>query len=33
MNKPFPSIIEGPEHLQKQLRREPEAKRRMKKPY
>jgi transposase len=27
-NKPFPSIVESPEHLQKQLRREPDAKRR-----
>jgi transposase len=28
MNKPFPSIVESPEHLHQQLRREPDAKRR-----
>jgi hypothetical protein len=28
MNKPFPSIVESPEHLQKQLRRILDAKRR-----
>ena len=28
MTKPFPSLVESPEHLQKQLRREPDGKRR-----
>jgi transposase len=28
MNKPFPSLVESPEHLQQQLRRELDAKRR-----